>query len=179
VNEDEQSRGIVVELDEDAMTATLVREYTHPDKVFAATQGNVQVLENANVFVGWGSAPVMSEFDRGGLLFSAAFPAESESYRAFRFEWEGRPQDKPIVAAEVGPDEKVTLYASWNGATEVADWEVLAGPDVDRLEPVASTPRKGFETAIEVQTPEAYVAVHAKDPSGKVLGASKPIKLRT
>jgi hypothetical protein len=119
------------------------------DRVFAATQGNVQVLENANVFVGWGSAPVMSEFDRGGgLLFSAAFPAESESYRAFRFEWEGRPQDKPIVAAEVGPDEKVTLYASWNGATEVADWEVLAGPAVDRLEPVASAPRKGFEVAI-------------------------------
>jgi hypothetical protein len=179
VNEVEQSRGIVVELDEDAMTATLVREYTHPDKVLSATQGNVQVLPNGDVFVGWGSAPVLSEFDRaGGLLFSAAFPAESESYRAFRFEWEGRPQDKPIVAAEAGPDDKVTVYASWNGATEVADWEVLAGPDVDRLEPVASAPRKGFETAITVETTEAYVAVHAKAPSGKVLGASKPIKPR-
>jgi hypothetical protein len=179
VNEVEQSRGIVVELDEDAMTATLVREYTHPDKLLSTSQANMQVLPNANVFVGWGSAPVLSEFDRaGGLLFSAAFPAESESYRAFRFEWEGRPQDKPIVAAEAGPDDKVTVYASWNGATEVADWEVLAGPDVDRLEPVASAPRKGFETAITVETTEAYVAVHAKAPSGKVLGASKPIKPR-
>jgi Arylsulfotransferase (ASST) len=40
VNIDEQSRTIVLKLDEEAMTATLVREYTHPNKVPSATQGS-------------------------------------------------------------------------------------------------------------------------------------------
>jgi hypothetical protein len=174
-NEDEQSRAIVLKLDEEAMTAKLVHEYTHPHKVLSATQGNVQVLENGNVFVGWGSEPVFSEFSSDGeLLFSASFPAESESYRAFRFPWSGKPYGEPAVAVEAGPDE-VTLYTSWNGATEVADWEVLAGPGPDRLEPAGSVPRKGFETVIKVNTTEPYVGVRAKDTSGKVLGTAKAV----
>jgi hypothetical protein len=178
VNTDEQSRGIVVELDENAMTADLVREYTHPDKVPSATQGNVQVLSNGNVFVGWGSEPVLSEFGPGGeLLFDARFPVEGESYRAFRFPWTGRPQDEPSVAVETGADEEVTLYASWNGATEVAEWEVLAGPDPEGLEPVGSAPRKGFETAVRVKTGESYAGVRAKDASGTTLGTAKAVKL--
>ena len=176
-NVDEQSRAIVLKLDEEAMTAKLVHEHTHPNKVLSATQGNVQVLENGNVFVGWGSEPVLSEFSSDGeLLFSASLPAESESYRAFRFPWNGKPEGEPAVAVEAGPDDEVTLYASWNGATEVADWEVLAGPGPDRLEPAGSVPRKGFETAINVTTTEPYVGVQAKDTSGKVLGTAKAVK---
>jgi hypothetical protein len=179
VNEVEQSRGIELELDEEAMRATLVREYTHPDKVLAATQGNVQVLENGNVFVGWGSEPVLSEFGHDGeLLFDARVPEEGESYRAFRFEWEGRPQDEPALAAGARGEDQVAVYASWNGATEVAEWEVLAGPGPDRLEPVGSAPRKGFETAITVKTNEPYVGVRAKDASGKVLGTIRAIEAR-
>ena len=142
--EDEPSRGIVVELDEDTMTAALVREYTHPNTVFAATQGSMQTLPNGNVFVGWGSEPHMSEFDpEGELLFNADLPVEGESYRAFRFPWTGRPQGEPAVAVEAGPrEEEVTLHASWNGATEVTEWEVLAGPDPESLKPVGSAPAR-------------------------------------
>jgi hypothetical protein len=61
-------------------------------------------------------------------ILSAAFPAEGDSYRAFRFPWTGGPQDVPTVTAGPGAEGEVTLYASWNGATEVATWEVLAGP---------------------------------------------------
>ncbi|MDQ3375504.1 MAG: hypothetical protein M3533_01245 [Actinomycetota bacterium] len=70
----------------------------------------------------------------------------------------------------------MTLYASWNGATEVASWEVLAGPGPDSLEPVGSAPRKGFETAIVFTTEEPYVSARAKDRSGRVLGASEADK---
>jgi hypothetical protein len=77
------------------------------------TQGNVQVLPSSNVFVGWGGNPLLSEFSKDGkLLFSAAFPAESESYRAFRFPWSGQPDDALAVAAERRPYGEVTLYAS-------------------------------------------------------------------
>lgn len=177
MSEVDQSRAVVLELDEEAMRATLVREYTHPDKVRAATQGNVQVLPEGNVFVGWGSEPVLSEFSHdGGLRFSAAFPNESESYRAFRFPWSGDPQEDPALVAMRGPEDSVTLYASWNGATEVATWQVLAGPGPDRLQEVASAPRKGFETAIVLRTTESYLGVQARDRSGRVLGASKALK---
>jgi hypothetical protein len=177
VNGDVQSRGIVVEIDEDAMTASLLREYTHPGKIFSDTQGNVQILPGGNVFMGWGSEPYFSEFSRDGrLIFDASFPPELESYRAFRFPWKGRPQDTPAVAGVSGPEDKVTLYVSWNGATEVATWEVLAGAGPDKLEPVGSAPRKGFETALTLQTDEPYVAVKAKDSSGRVLGTSKTLK---
>jgi hypothetical protein len=178
VHKNEQSRGIVLKLDEDAMTATLLREYTHPDTVFSDTQGNVQILPNGNVFVGWGSEPSYSEFGRDGkLLFDASFTPELESYRAFRFPWKGHPEDAPAVVAEVGPEGEVTLYVSWNGATEVASWEVLVGSGSDELESVGSAPRKGFETALKLQTDEPYVAVKAKDGSGRVLGASKALQL--
>jgi hypothetical protein len=162
------------------MTANLLWEYTHPDQPFAIYQGNVQALAGGNVFVGWGSAPYLSEFDRDGkLLFDARFPPEVESYRAFRFPWNGQPQDDPALAAEPGTDDEVTLYASWNGATEVATWEVLAGPGPDELKPVGSAPRKGFETAITVPTGEPYVGVRAKNRSGLVLGSARAIKRGT
>src|SRR5215216_5942664 len=125
VKKAEQSRGIMVEVDEDAMSAKLAREYTYPDKLLCETQGNVQVLPNGNVFVGWGSEPVYSEFDDDGkLLFSAAFPTESESYRAFRLPWSGQPADDPAIFAERVADDKVKIYASWNGATDVTTWQV-------------------------------------------------------
>jgi len=177
VHKDVQSRGIVVEIDEDDMSATLVGEYTHPNRIFAATQGNVQVLPNGNVFVGWGSEPFFSEFSRDGeLLFDASFPSDVESYRAFRSPWKGQPQDSPAVFAEAGPEDRVTLYVSWNGATEVDTWQVLAGDGPDRLEPAGFAPRKGFETTVTLHTAEPYVVVKAKDSSGRVLGASEAIK---
>jgi hypothetical protein len=177
VNKVEQSRGIMVDVDEDAMSAKLAREYTYPDKLLCETQGNVQVLPNGNVFVGWGSEPVYSEFDADGkLLFSAAFPTESESYRAFRLQWSGQPTDDPAMAVESGPEDEVTLYASWNGATEVTTWQVLAGSAPDQLEVLASAPRQGFETVITVHTTEPYVSLMAVNSSGKVLGTTNAIK---
>jgi hypothetical protein len=83
------------------------------------------------------------------------------------------------VAAEREPDDEVALYASWNGATEeVTTWQALAGPSSDRLKAVASVPRSGFETAITARTAEPYVAVQAKNRSGRVLGTTKVVKLR-
>ena len=79
VTKDVESRGIVVEVDEDAMRATLVGEYTRPVKTLAATQGNMRVLPNGNVFVGWGSEPFFSEFSPNGeLLFDARSPPRGD-----------------------------------------------------------------------------------------------------
>jgi hypothetical protein len=174
----DQSRGIVVELDEQKMSAKLVHQYTSPQKRLSTSQGNMQLLPNSNVLIGWGSGPFISEFSHEGeLLFEARLLPDGESYRAFRFPWSGHPTDEPAVAVEQGPDDRVKLYASWNGATGLATWEVLAGPRQSRLESVGSVPRDGFETAMLVQTFDPYVAVRAKDRLGQPLGTSAPVKL--
>jgi Arylsulfotransferase (ASST) len=180
VQKDDKSYGLVLDLDEAAMTATLAREYGHPDERVATVMGSMQVLPNGNAFLGWGSKPLFSEFGEGGeLLFSAGFPAEANSYRAFRFPWSGQPDDAPAMAAEPGSaNGELTVYASWNGATEVAAWQALAGPGPDRLEPLGpAADRDGFETAITVRTSEPYVGVQARDSSGRVLGVSEAVEV--
>jgi hypothetical protein len=173
----EQSRGIVVELDMDEMSATLVREFTHPNTLLSTSQGNVQVLPNANLLVGSGSAPYFSEYsNEGELLFDAQLLGDGQSYRAFRFPWSGHPSDNPAVAVEQGSDDQVILYVSWNGATEIKSWQVLAGSIPYQLKPVGSAPRRGFETTVAVRTAEPYVAVQAKSASGRVLGTTKAVK---
>ena len=43
---------------------------------------------------------------------------------------------------------KGTVYASWNGATPVASWRLLAGASPQSLHALLTAPRAGFETAI-------------------------------
>jgi len=172
------SRAIVLQLDTEASTATLARAIVHPTGIVSVSQGNTQLLENGNSFIGWGSAPVFSEFDANGeLVFNGRFPDSITSYRAYRFPWVGQPDNAPAVAAEAGSGNDVNVYASWNGATEVATWRVLAGPDPDNLQDVDTASRSGFETTITVQTTEPYVAVQAEDDAGKVLGVSSAIEV--
>ena len=137
----------------------------------------MQVLPNGNVLIGWGSEPFASEFSHDGeLLFDAGIPPGNDSYRSFRFPWKGNPAEAPAVAVERRSDDEVALYVSWNGATQVKSWEVLAGSDPDQLEPLGSVPRNGFETALSARTTEPYIAVRARDSSGRVLGTSRPVK---
>ena len=67
------------------------------------------------------------------------------------------------------------MWASWNGATEVARWEVLGGEAPDALVPLASAPRRGFETALSAPGAPRYVAVRALDAGGAVLGTSRAV----
>src|SRR5215213_8640643 len=174
----EESRGIVLELDEEQMSATLLREYTHPDKQYAHASGNMQLLPNGNVFIGWGRALVFSEFSKDGqLLFDAKLPPPNRSYRYLHFPWSGHTTDRPAAVAERISKKELEVYASWKPPWLRSSWEVLAGPRPDQLEPLGSVDRNGFETALSVKSPHPYVAVRAKDRSGRVLETTEPIKL--
>ena len=116
----------------------------------------------------------MTEFtDDGRVVFDARIGAGMNSYRAYRFPWRGRPADRPAIAVRETGDDRATVYASWNGATEVARWQVLAGADPERLRPVEEAAKSGFETAIPVQSAERFIAVRALDQAGKPLGSSQ------
>jgi hypothetical protein len=173
------SRGLILDVDEQAMTATLLRQYTHP-KVLAGSQGSVQLLPNGNVFVGWGEVPRVSEFHHSGrLLFDAILGDKYECYRAFRLPWTGLPAAAPAVAL-TRRGRELTAYASWNGATEVRTWQLLAGVGTDALQAVASTPSRGFESALRTAaTAGSHFAVQALDAAGSPLGQSKTVMLTT
>jgi len=166
------SRGLILDVDEPAMTASLVRQYTHP-KVLSGSQGSVQLLANGNVFVGWGETPRVSEFHRSGrLLFDAILGEHYECYRAFRMPWSARPAQAPAVAA-AGRGSARTVYASWNGATDVHSWQLLAGESEAELRAVAQTRSIGFESALKAgDAAGPRVAVLALDSAGRALGRS-------
>jgi hypothetical protein len=170
-----ESRGLVLRVDESARTASLVRQYTH--KLLAGSQGDLQILPNGDALIGWGALPNVSQFSHEGtLLFDAHFPTTVQSYRAFRLPWRGHPTDPPSVAAVRRTGGGRTVYASWNGATDVARWEVLGGSTPESLGPLASATRSGFETAIATETGPPFVAVRALDAAGHELGRSASIR---
>ena len=99
-------------------------------------------------------------------------PGDTDTYRAFKQRWVGRPSSRRPSRLE-REGERVTAYASWNGATEVTRWQLLAGPSADALKPVAGVRRQGFETEIEAETPGPWFAVRALRGK-RVLGTSQP-----
>ncbi|HEV2944883.1 MAG TPA: arylsulfotransferase family protein [Solirubrobacteraceae bacterium] len=177
-----QSRGLVVAINAQAKTDTVVAQYEHPSALSSGSQGNIQQLANGDVFVGWGSRPYFSEFSAtGALLLDGHMHGSYQSYRTYRFPWTATPAGPPAIAAGTpsagaGGRGPVTVYASWNGATTVVSWRVLAGPSPQQLAPVTTAARAGFETAIPTPGPAPYVAVQALDASGAVLGTSPTIK---
>ncbi len=173
-----QSRGMVLRVDERAKRVRLVRQYEHPGGISAPNQGSTRVQPNGDVFVGWGAAPVFSEFSAGGrLLFDGRLTKGKGNYRAIRERWTGRPATRPALAAERTRAGRLEVHASWNGATEVARWQVLAGTP-SRLRGVASKARDGFETTVAAKTGASHVAVRALDARGRVLGTSKAVRPR-
>jgi Arylsulfotransferase (ASST) len=172
-----QSRAIKLAVDERRRTVRLLRGYKHPRRLGAPNKGGTRTLPNGNQLVGWGAAPSVTEYTRRGrIVFDARFTGAGDgSYRALRAPWTGRPATPPDVAAQRRGD-RVAVWASWNGATEVARWEVLGGESRDALTVVASGPRRGFETAFSAPGRHRYVAVRAVDAAGAVLGTSRAIR---
>lgn len=173
--EEPQSRAIFVHLDESSMTATLQREYTHPAPLLAANQGSVQLLDNGQVFVGWGNQPYFSQFEAdGSMILDGRLPDDDQSYRAFIYDFVASPSELPALALLPVTTGGHTLYVSWNGATHVHSWRVLAGKAAKELTPVTTSWRTGFETAITLTSEGPYFAVVALDRTGAEIGRSLP-----
>jgi EmrB/QacA subfamily drug resistance transporter len=171
------SRGLVLRLDPGARTASLVAQYPGDGKFESEYMGDTQLLANGNVFVGWGSEPYFSEYSRSGkLLLEGELPGPNLTYRATLGQWVGLPLSSPAGVARRGGG-KTTVYASWNGATKVTSWRVLAGPSSDRLVVVKSAVKSGFETAIGVSQAFKSFKVQALAADGHVIGASQPFGL--
>jgi hypothetical protein len=174
-----QSRGVRIALDLKTLQARLVSAYTHSNPpLLAASQGNMQTLPDGNTLVGYGGVPAISEYATDGSpLLDAHLPFDMIFYRAYRFPWRGRPLSPPAVLASLNDTgEETIVHASWNGATEVASWRVLAGERPGSLTARAKIPASGFESSTTLPEKYASVAVQALDSAGHVLGASPTVR---
>jgi hypothetical protein len=168
-----RSRAIVLAIDERRRRATLERQIVHAPPLFAKVTGNAQLLGNGDYLVCWGSTGWFSEYGpRGDVRLDAHLPPGGQNYRVFRLPWVGKPSEPPAVKATGGGR---TLHVSWNGATEVHSWRVLAGKQPARLQAATTVPRSGFETTMPVPAGSRYAAAVALDRSGKPLGRTKTI----
>ena len=173
------SRALALRLDTENRRARLINSRRHPRRLLAATQGNYQTLPTGGGLVGWGSQRYFTEYDRDGdVVWDARLAVGYETYRAYRSPWVGRPGTRPRVAGVRRSGGSTDVYASWNGSTETAQWEILAGDDPDALVAVARAPRDGFETRVRIPATGDHVVARALDAAGNTLSTSPARRVR-
>lgn len=172
------SRGVAWRLDEDAGTATLVAEWRPEPDLYTAVVGSNRALPNGNTLASFGTTGQAIEWRDGEVVWTSRMPGSLWTYRTVRGSWQGAPVEPPVAVAE-RTGSTVTAWATWNGATEVAGWELLAGPDPGSLRVVGAAPRSGFETQVSgaVGAADDVVALRAVGGGGTGLGTSVPLTL--
>jgi hypothetical protein len=69
----------------------------------------------------------------------------------------------------------MTVYMSWNGATEVESWAVIGGKTIDTVNTNLEVVQKvGFETVASVRY-MPFLMVQGFDKNGVVLGSSAAV----
>jgi hypothetical protein len=173
--EHSQSRVIREQLDPAHRSVKLLDRYVHTPSLLSGSQGNDQVLPNGDSFVGWGSEPYFTEYSpTGQVLFDGHLQSPAQSYRAYKFPWNATPYYPPAITVRT-TNGKATVYASWNGATNVTQWRVLAGNDPAHLTTITTTPKTSFETTIPTTTNAPAYAIQALDPTGNTLATSPTV----
>lgn len=158
------SSGKSLLVDLDRKTVTLKRQYINESSpIYSTALGSYQPLADGNVFIGHGWIPILEEYAHTGqILTTIQFGVAAKrpdggylsplkptlSYRAFKQPWLGCPTAPPDITAERGA-AGVTVYVSWNGATEVEAWEVYGG-NATQLACLATVKKAGFETAVDI-----------------------------
>ncbi len=175
---EKQSRGLLLNANTATHTVTLVRQFVNPTKtLLASSQGNTLSLPGGDWLMGYGGLPNFTEYDSSGhVLLDGTLGKNVQSFRTYLSPWSGHPAATPSVAAKPNGSGALAVSASWNGATDVVSWRVLAGTSPSALAPVTTAVDSGFQTTIAALTTGPYVAVQALDATGAVLGTSATVK---
>lgn len=180
-----QSRGLLLSLNTFAepMTASVIQEYNHPDAIIIPKRGSVQILPNNNAFICWSAASALTEHASDGrVLMEAHFELNvAGSYRGYKvLPWIGQPSSQPDVngtVSECDGNACTIVYVSWNGATEVAKWNVYqANGSEDSAQLASFAFKSGFETRILFDGQADYVIVEGVDRENNILGRSQMCK---
>jgi Arylsulfotransferase (ASST) len=175
---EKQSRGLLIDANASTHAAALVNQFTNPSRTLLATsQGNTLSLPGGAWLMGYGGLPNFTEYDSSGhVLLDGTLGKNVQSFRTYLSPWSAQAPGAPSVVAQAGVAGTLSVSVSWNGATDVASWQVLAGAAPSALSAVASAPKAGFQTTIAAPTVGPYVQVQALDGAGAVIGASPVVK---
>ncbi len=175
---EKQSRGLLLDPSLATHKVTLLKQFVNPTKTLLATsQGNTSSLSGGNWLMGYGGLPNFTEYDSSGrVLLDATLGREVQDFRTYQSLWSGQPTSPPAVVAKPDGAGAIAVSVSWNGATEVSSWRVLAGASAGSLSAVADGARSGFQTTIAALTTGPYVAVQALNAAGAVIGTSATVK---
>ncbi|KAJ3782469.1 ASST-domain-containing protein [Lentinula aff. detonsa] len=172
------SQGLLLNFDESYKTITLNSARSPFNRTVTTSQGSVEILDNGDSFVGWGAMPYFSQHDASGnILWSAQFaPSDNEvsSYRVFSHDWVARPIAPPSMSiSSPSSSTNATVYAWWNGATEVTAWQLLGST---ALMPLAAEilnviGKVDFETTLTYtgRRQYAFFQVAAMNAKGEIL----------
>ena len=151
------SRAITVRLDTPAKTATLVSAFKHPRKLLSASQGNVERCPTATCSsAGARSAGSPSSARPARCSSTATSPAATTT--TARSATSGAATGPPPKVVATTKGGSVTAHVSWNGATNVTRWELLAGANARTLTPIGSAAKAGFETTVARVDTQPFVA---------------------
>ncbi|HTU78465.1 MAG TPA: arylsulfotransferase family protein [Solirubrobacteraceae bacterium] len=175
---EKQSRGLILDPNPKTRTVTLVKQFTNPTKtLLASSQGDMLGLPGGDWLMGYGGLPNFTEYDAAGqVLLDGTLGKSVQDFRTYLSPWSGQPTTPPSVVAAPGAGGTLAVSVSWNGATEVASWRVLAGASPSALAPAASAAKAGFQTTIAVPGAGPYVQVQALDSAGGVIGTSATVE---
>ncbi len=175
---EKQSRGLLLDANTASHTVTLVKQFVNPTKtLLAESQGNTLSLPGGDWLMGYGGLPNFTEYDSSGhVLLDGTLGKNVQDFRTYLSPWSATPATRPALLAKAAGAGALSVAVSWNGATQVASWRVLAGASATALAPAATAAKHGFQTTIAVPSAGPYVAVQALDASGAVLATSPTVK---
>jgi hypothetical protein len=177
--EQRESSGLLLRPDFSSHTVTLVKRFANPAKtLLASSQGDTLSLPGGDWLLGYGGLPNFTEFGASGqVLLDGTLGRNVQDFRTYlSSEWNAQPSTAPAIAVQPAAGG-ANVEASWNGATAVTSWQVLAAPaaggSAEALTPLATAPRQGFQTTVHVSAAAGTdVAVRALGASGQTLGTS-------
>jgi Arylsulfotransferase (ASST) len=175
---EKQSRGLLLKPDVAGHSVSLVKAFVNPSKTLLATsQGNTLSLPGGDWLMGYGGLPNFTEYDSSGhVLLDGTLGKDVQNFRTYLAPWSATAPGRPSLVVKSAGSGAASVAASWNGATNVATWRVLAGASSSSLAPVATAAKSGFQATLTVHSAGPYFAVQALDGSGAVLGTSATVK---
>ena len=170
---------LIVELDKTSTpwVARVLKRWVRPDKSLSHLRGNAQFLKSGNLFTCWSDNSYLTEHSPDGeLLMTAAFRSKRfVTYRGYKFNFTGTPNDPPVLKAAVygtSLESSTTVsYVSWNGATEVSYWSFYnASNATGTAVHLGDKRRTGFETSVQTDGYAPFIYAEALAADGTVLG---------
>ena len=178
----DHSTGQIISLDHTSKVASIILDLDPPfvdgHAHMSKSQGNFQRLPNGNILMGWGNDAFWTEYspEHEIIFYGALAWTNVMNYRVHKFDnWVGLPLTKPALWAYSKDGVEMTVYSSWNGATEVRTWRFFGSNDIKQgpWEQLGEEEKNGFETVSGHLHTYKYCYAEALDKNGHVLGTSE------